>query len=504
MSDFIPAKTGLSRVFVIDGRAAPDNVPEYFSCYRAQALGKPFGDVTDIECPDPTRPGEYIKIGDYQTGEERATITLEGRYAIDIRSRMLRMARNRCAVDVQLHFGDCNDLSDHNNFKKVLFLEDARLTSYNTEDLGSLQSADEAAVNENVEISARHVYDIIPNTWTEKAADLVTNEVVDVVFCDEVSCGDCDVDPSGGCDKVFAITKAAGGSPTTPPDVVYTLDGGTTWYAHDIDSMGASDDPDGVACVKGYLVVVSNATGSAHYADLDEFDEYGTDPDFTEVDTGFGSGEGEPNAIVSLDTKAFIAGNDGYVYEMVTPSNGVTALEDGTATISHLTAIDALSTKFVVAVGNDGAIVYSVDGVNFTLLTTPPVGVGVNLTCISIKSKDEWWVGTDGGDLYYTEDRGEHWTLKTFSGSGAGAVRDIVWATESIMYVSHDTATPVGRVFASYNGGYDFVAMPLGSAIMPAADQFTALAACKADPELVVAVGLADDGSDGIIVIGAM
>ncbi|GAG23491.1 unnamed protein product, partial [marine sediment metagenome] len=37
MSDFIPATTGLSRVFIIEGRARPDHVPEYFSCMRGQA-----------------------------------------------------------------------------------------------------------------------------------------------------------------------------------------------------------------------------------------------------------------------------------------------------------------------------------------------------------------------------------------------------------------------------------------------------------------------------------
>ena len=59
MPDFIPATTGLSRVFIIDGRAGPENVPEFFNCYRAQALSQSFGDITDIECPDPTRPGQY-------------------------------------------------------------------------------------------------------------------------------------------------------------------------------------------------------------------------------------------------------------------------------------------------------------------------------------------------------------------------------------------------------------------------------------------------------------
>jgi len=168
MGDFIPAQTGLSRVFIIEGRARPDHAPEYQSCMRGQALSKSFGDVTDIECPDPNRPGAYVKIGEVQAGDERATLTLEGRYAIDMRSRMLQLAQRKCALDVQLHFGDCEDLSNHNNFKKILFLEDARLLSYDTEDLGSLQSADSAPINETVELSATTIYDIIKQSYSQK------------------------------------------------------------------------------------------------------------------------------------------------------------------------------------------------------------------------------------------------------------------------------------------------------------------------------------------------
>jgi hypothetical protein len=503
MSDFIPATTGLSRVFIIEGRAGPRFEPEYFSCYRAQALTKNFGDVTDIECPDPTRPGSFVKIGSFQSGEERATITLEGRYAIDLRSRLLRLAKNKCPVDVQLHFGDCEDLSDPTSFKKILYLEDVFMTTYNTEDLGSLQSDDIAAVNESVDLSAAEIYDVVPQAYSAKAADLVTNEVVDVVICDEVECGDCG-DPSGGCNGIFAITLSAGGSPSTPPDVVYSVDGGTDWFAHDIETLGAAEDPDAVACVYGKLVVVSNATGSLHYADLDEFDEFGTDPAFTEVATGFGAGVGEPNNIVGLGNIGFIVGNDGYVYKVTNPANGVTALESGDLTISHLLAVDALSKSFVVAVGNDGVILVSEDGTNFSLLTTPPVGIGVNITAVMLKTKREWWIGTSGGDLYYTEDAGAHWTQKEFTDDGAGTVHDITWATESVIYFSHETAGGVGRIWASFDGGYTFTVMPFGSAIMPAADKFNAIAACRNDPELIVAGGLDDDASDGIIVLGTM
>jgi hypothetical protein len=503
MSDFIPANTGLSRVFLIPWRAGPTRVPEYHSCLRAQAVSQGFGEVTDIECPDPTRPGKYIKIGSFQTGVERATVTLEGRYALDVRSALLKLAKQGCAVDLQVHFGDCQDLSDHNDFKKILYLQDALLSAYNTEDLGSLASGDTAAVNESVDISARDIFDIVAQTFGNKGGDLVTNKVIDGVICDEVSCGECG-DTSDGCQRAFVISIQAGGSPGTPADVIYTVDGGTTWYAHDIDSLGATDDPSAVACLKGFLVVVSEASGSAHYAPLADFDAFGTDPDFTAVTTGFVAG-GDPTCIVSLGTKAFIGGDGGHVYSMETPSNGVTLIEDGVLTPSRLLAIDALSDSFVVAVGEDGVILFSEDGATFQLLSTSPVGVGVDVTAVAIKNKNEWWVGTSAGNVYFSIDAGAHWTVKAFPGSGAGTINDITIQSESIMYIAQSTTGPaVGRLLGSFNGGYDFIVLPLGSGVLPTSDILAFVAACDADPGFIVTGGLGANGADGIIITGTM
>lgn len=501
MSDFIPATTGMSRVFLAEGRLRVDHAPEYFSCYRAQAVSKGFGDVTDIECPDPERPGAYIKIGQYQAGDERATVTLEGRYAVDLRSRMLQLGTKKCPLDVVIHFGDCEDLSDFNNFKKALYLVDAQLTSYDTEDLGSLQSEDTAPVNETVEVSARLIYDIISLTFAKKAEDIVTNEVLDVVICDEVSCGNC-AEESGGCEKVFAVTKAAGGSPGTPPDVVFTLDGGLVWYAHDIDTLLTTEDPTGVHCVSGYLVVVSNDAGSESYVDLDELDGI-QDPAFIEVTTGFVTG-GEPNAIDSVGTKAFIVGDNGYIYQMTDPTSGVTVLDAGVATTSKLLDVDMLNRNFAVVVGNDGVIIVCEDGETWQLAESSPVGVGVPINAVLVLSKNIWLIGLSNGTLYYTLDGGENWTLKGFPGSGSGSVADLVKASDEVLYMSHTTAAGVGRVLASFDAGHSWVVLPQDVGLMPKADAFNALAACEADPELLVAVGLDDDGSDGIIVVGKM
>ena len=103
---------------------------------------------------------------------------------------------------------------------------------------------------------ALDLYEVLPISVIERAGTVVVNEVVDVVMCDTASCGgDCE-DESDGCQKIIAVTVAAGGSPTTTPDILYSLDGGATWFTHDIETLTGDEDASGVACVGSYVVVV--------------------------------------------------------------------------------------------------------------------------------------------------------------------------------------------------------------------------------------------------------
>lgn len=496
---FVPAQSGLSRVFLIEGRARIDRDPEFMASLRMMALEQGFGDVENIYSPHPRKYDGFEVVGQIRGEEERATTQLQGRYALDVASRLLELAKIGCAVDVQLHMGQCTDPSSFTEFEKVLILEDALIPAWASDELGALQPDEKSPVNETADISAAALYEVLPVSASERAKDIVTNEVIDVVFCDAISCGECE-DQSAGCNKIFSVTLAAGGSPGTPADVVFSIDKGVNWLAHDVDSLGAAENPSALGCVGQYVVVISNDSASLHYALKSEFNAT-DDPDFTEVTTGFVAG-GEPNDIFSLGQFAFVVGDGGYVYSLEDPTVGVTVLDAGVATTDPLNAVNALSEEFAVAVGNNGAVIYTENGTLWQAVSLRPVGVGINLTSVLVHGEQFWIVGTDNGRLYYTFDKGETWTEKTFSGSGAGAVRDIVKSSDSVLWFSHDTATPRARIFTSINAGHDWVQIPQGTASLPLSDRISALAACEWDVNLIVGVGLADDGSDGIIILG--
>lgn len=496
-TNFTPATNAFSRVFLIERRARPDHTPAYQSTFAGGAVEQAFGDIEKIELPSQSRYGEFDEIGVIRGAQERATTSLTGRYAGDLASEMLRLARLKCSMDVQFHFGTCADPTAFNTFSKAVILEDASITNVSTDELGTLESGSQAAVNETADLSAKDWYEVLQLTFAERAGDVITNEIVDVAVCDIAGCGDCE-DESDGCQKIYAISSAAGGSAGTPPDLVYSLDGGTTWLAHDIDTLSASEDPTGVACVGDYIVVVSDDSNSLHYVAKSAVKTTG-DPVWAEVTTGFVVG-GQPLDIWSVGSKAFIVGNGGYIYSTEDPTAGVTVLDAGVAVIDNLNAVHALGKEFAVAVGNSGAIVKTLNGTVWTAVTPRPVGYGVHLTSVWALSETVWLIGTNDGRLLYTVDGGVSFTTKSFSGSGTGVVRDIAFATPSVGYISHSTTAPAGRILRTYSGGNSWVVLPEGLGSIPANDRVTALAVCV-DANFVVGVGLADNGSDGYIVV---
>lgn len=498
-----PLKNSQSRIFIIENGAGPDNVPEYQGFAVSGAPSQSFGDITKIEVPDPNRYDSFIEVGQFRGEDERPTSSIMGQFSLDTMSTILRLAQKKCAADVHVNLGDCTDPSSFNQFKKKIIQEDVRFTNYETDDLGGLGSGDREKVTETGEYSMRQFYEVLRLKFASRAGDILTNEVIDIVACDMINCGDCD-DPSDGCQKVFAVTKAAGGSLSTPADVVWTLDGGANWYARDVDTLGAAEEPSGIACIGDYLVIISPDSNSLHYALLSDFD-LGTsaNPTWTEVTTGFVA-SATPNDIWSVGNTAFIAANNGYVYLCTDPTAGVTVLDAGVATTENLQAVHALDDRTAVAVGENGAVVSTSNQTSWDVDTVP---AAETLQAVWMKDNDEWWTGSASGNLFYTKDEGFTWSTKSFTGSGTGQVYDIAFPTPSIGYISHASTAPLGRLLRTYSGGNSWVVLPEDVGNLPLSDRLTAIATCSKGnlpdaANTIFAGGLADDGSDGFLLVG--
>ena len=498
MSD--PLNSSLTRTWLIEGRARPDHQPEFLDFLKLGAMEQNFGSVNPIFNPSKDKYGAFVQAGSFRDEIERPTTSMVGHYARALKSRMLSLAMAGCAFDLQLHIGQCQDPSIFNDFEKIVIFEGVFLESYSTDDVGALEPGEQGKVDETGEVSADRMYEFKPLNLAARnpTGSILTNQLLDVIICDSSSCGDC-ADESDGCQKIMAITTSAGGSPTTPADVVFSLDGGQTWAAHDIDTLATGEAPSAIACVGSYVVVVSNASGSQHVALISEFDGV-ADPAFAEVTTGYVVG-GEPNDIWSLGGFAYIVGDRGYIYKTTAPATEVVVIDAGAATISNLNRVHAISETFAVAVGDDGVIV-RVESELASLLATSPIGIGTNFSSVWAKTETEWFVGSAAGVLYRTLDAGATWAIVPLSGTQTD-ITEIQMSSKSVMYVSA-TVGGKGEVYVSVDGGQSFERTPRGAAgAMPANDEITALAVCPFDVDFFVGVGLAADGVDGFIVIGS-
>lgn len=495
---YVPAQTGNARIFFILDRARADHDLKYASHAKLTGVSRTHGEITPVEIPDPDEYGSYLEVDEISGQDSRYTATIVAKFPSEIRSILQYLDRCKEPFDLRLQFGECENPSDPTAFTKGEILEHVRVTGYSTDDFGSLQSDEGAEIRETLNISFRSFYDFVRMSYFNRAATLITSEVNDILVRQSSRC----FGASCACNLAFAVTNAGGGSPGTAPDVLFTIDGGNRWYAKDINSLASTDSADGVADIGDYLVVIAGAKGIA-YTEIPQFyypETASWQPQFTTTNAGFVQA---PKAIRSTGMKAFIVGSGGYVYSTENPASGVKVLDAGVATQSNLNAVAVYSGTHAVAVGDGGAIVYTVDGNTFHLSPTSPISAGsVNLTAVAMRKATEWIVGTSDGRIFITYDSGRHWSELFVPGTKPTAISDIVWQGESAGFLSAVVGGN-GRIYRTLDAGRNWMVEPSMSAgSMPTSKKFSKLGICKLDVNQLFAVGQNAAGTGGIIVTG--
>lgn len=489
--------SGFSRMWLVPNRAAPQNSPEYQGLWKAGAVSWQQGDLTSIRIPDPARLDQFIRVGRLLGNPGDPQLPVMARFTSDL-SRLLQLTKRGCDHDLQVHIGKCRDPQDFNRgWDKILVLEGAHITQYGTSELGALQPSERSMVDENVPFTGLDYYEIGKINFAEQATTQITQEIVGIIIPDSIQCGECGI-TSDGCQVVLLLTLRAGGSPGTGADIVYTKDGGGTWAYREITTLTGSNDPDALAVIGSNVVVFSDEYDGLMYAPL--ADLLVSAETWAGVTTGFVVNKG-PKAVYTADpTHTWIVGTGGYIYFTADPTSSVTPQDAGVATVQNLNDVHGVDQLHVVAVGASNAVVATENGgATWTAITGPAVGVALNT--VWMKTATEWLVGTAGGKLFYTVDKGVSWTEIPFPGSGAGAVHDIVFATPTVGYMSHATAAPRGRILRSVDGGHSWYVAPESGVAMIANDRINELATC--DPNVIWGGGLADNGTDGFAVKGA-
>lgn len=400
---------------------------------------------------DPRRVGFYRLVARTIAPADlpKATLRLREKHGVI----PIQLFRVGCALNVYEVTGTCEDLSDFVSgwSDYVMVYSNGLITD---KDLGNRSSFDaDEIVEDGLSLTFGDIYPVGRLGFSEKAATAIDREVIDVAYGSIESCGDC-TPTDDGTKRAYAVTGSSGGSPGLPNEIVYTVDGGATWNQVNLTLL-ANEYPLAIDVAGKYLIVVvynsSTNVGCYYYAEINPFT--GVPGAFTRVGTGFVGTNYPRDLYVFSPSEIYFCGNGGYIYKCTDVPSGVTVIDAGNATNQNLLRIHG-SEQAIVCVGNGGAIVKSVNrGQSFVSVTTTPSASP--FTAVAVRSKTLYWVAS-AARVWNTQNGGETWEESIFPGSGSGQVKDIVFATDEVGYISHSTTTPTARILATWNGGVNW------------------------------------------------
>ena len=458
------------------------NTPVYFlGCHDLGDISEPSGSIELLRCMD--KKGGWKTVGSTQAPPDAVTTSIES-LTFATRDWLEKIACNFTLYSLQRSGGEPDIFT---NYIRALALNNARITSVT--DKGIVHHEEETGSTQSRDIEA---WPPVIRTGSLTARRETTSETTalnDVYTYSPLDCED-RVKPG---DKVIATADASGYT----GNVLQTLDAGVNWAALAADPF-ASGKPilSGVAFPISDTVIrllVAKVAPAGAQGQIAYSDDNGAT--WTLVSIGGATaahGAVDSGALFALDQgHVWLASAKGYVYFSSDGGMTWTAQTAGTLTAKDVHAISFLDENYGLAGCVDDVLLITSDGGTTWELTAAVTGSGDHIYCVA-PSGDYWWVGTDGGSLYYSRDNGATWTERSFSGSGVGSVDDIVFANELVGYALHNSASPVGEILVTINGGYSWKAITT-----PANTGLNALTI--ADVSTVYAVGEVEGGTAVIV-----
>lgn len=294
---------------------------------------------------------------------------------------------------------------------------------------------------------------------TDRITFTGTENLNDIASCSTPRCaGDCN-NAVSACQMLVAV---ADGDPAAA-DVWVSYDNGATWTATVVDPyLGATTDLKSVTCFAidedtSRMLVLREAVATAGPA-VYYSDDGGAN--WTEVFLGtalvplnFGGVYG--GALFSLDQY--------HIWAVVTDATNsrIYFSSDGGATwtlqytlAAHvLYALHFSDANIGMCVGTTDDVYTTTDGGTTWAAATATGGADTNYCVTEGDGNGYWWIGTNAGELWYSDDHGVTWAIRAFPGSGAGAVYSIDFVSDTVGFMVHSPTAATGRLYRTRNGG---------------------------------------------------
>lgn len=438
-----------SRAFIQYGSARPANPTNFYGVSAPYAIVTAVtipinGAVSNAYVPSRTTLGKYEIARRLIAPPAIAAATLN---VLEKRGTLNKFLTQDCVLTAYLAFGACADLSDFTSgwTDKVKIFASGIVGSINAGNQGDW--AAENLIIGQVPLSLERVYEISGMGFGKVAESDVVTEIVDVVYGSVARCSTCGA-ANDGTQWIYAVEKRIASSAGDAADVVYSVDGGSTWTVVVVNGLATSVDPSFIDIVGDKLVVGVNAEDAYYYASINQ--TTGAVGSFTKVTAGFVSTFGPTDVFVANHNEIYFSGDAGYIYKSTDITVGVSVLSAAGTTTNDLARIAGDGNNTLVIVGATGTVlVSSNNGRSWSVATAPSVN---SLTAVEVLDSQRFWVGDAVGGLYYSLNQASTWVTKTLSDSPA-QINDIVALNDEILWVIGQTTTPTGLIWTSWNGG---------------------------------------------------
>lgn len=425
------------------------NTPVYFlGCHDLGDIVEPAGSIELLRCMD--KRGGWRTVGSIQAPPDPVTTSIEN-LTFAARDWLEKL---NCNFTLFANYRVGGEPDIFENYVRALILNNARVTTI----------TDKALVHHEEETGGTQARDIeayppVYRTGALEARRQSTSETLALNDVYTYSPLDCENRVDAG-DKVVAGADSSAYS----GNILQTLNAGQLWASLATDPFGAGQNnmsivafpiSDTVTRILVARQAPSGAQGQVAYTD----DNGAT---WTVVSIGgasAGHGAVDSGALFALDQgHIWLASAEGYIYFSNDGGATWTAQHSGTLTTEDIRAISFLDENNGLAGADNDVILITSDGGSTWELTSAVTGTGDDINTVA-GSGDFWWVGTSGGQLFYSRDEGVTWTERSFSGSGTGDIADILFANDLVGYMIKNSAAPVGTIFVTINGGYTWKAL---------------------------------------------
>lgn len=442
----------------------PNSQPRYVGCVDVDSIDEPGGGIdTLIRCFRTDGQG-WDTVSSTRTAPDPVSTTITE--LVRKGQSMLEQIK-ACPASFWFHQRDCGYADQFTNYVRTAMLPVAFVGDRGRENL--VMREEDVQSQRTYALSAfPPVYDIFKLASTRVSIAAPT-DITDIAFVDAVRCAGSCGPAQGPCKTGFAVSGPAAGSPASTAAVWHTNDYAQTWTQTAGDPFAGAEDIASVVVVPvdantNRVIVARGTTDGGNPAEIAYSDDNGAT--WTNVNVGSVNGQFAigPNSLFALDFyNIWLATDDGFIYK--SSDGGVTwaTQEAGVITASGIFAIHFADESIGYAAGSNDEILRTIDGGFSWSATTSVTGSGGDVLAIQALDSQRAWLGNDDGELWYTIDGGTTWTERSFSGGGVGSVNDLVFLTDMIGFMLHDTAAPVGRLFRTIDGGFTWELVQLAT-----------------------------------------